>query len=651
MSHKIDFSIGAVQRFIARSRRTRDLWGSSYLLAFLSAHAMRGMKEAGGKVTRPAVETDRLFLWVSGRREGDPPSIGSLPNHFVVEVERGDARDVAQAGVRAMHEAWQGVCDAVWQEFVAQATTLGRGTIEIWQRQANAFWEVAWTAGPMGQYRNRRNGLPLLARRKQWRNQDRPSEPGDKCTVMPDLQELSGFVQAAGRSETDGQNEFWSDLRNRVGPLNLRDNERLSAIALIKRLFPLVAESALGWTLEATHWQSTVNVAATPWVRKAATTAAQQAEAYAEMVQAVAPEALGPPRVPGRLPHTRLFSQLDANWLHLDCVRDERRCPMSSEDNRSDVHDALEAVQRVRTDSGALGAPPRFYALVLADGDRLGRLVGKLGGETVGSALSHFTTDVRTIVRKHDGVTVYVGGDDVMAMMPAESALRCAQALSQAYRGAFRASFGADRSTIAATLSAAVVFAHIRYPLGQVIETAHQLLDDVAKDANGRDSLVATVLKPSGKNCEWVTTWSRRPRGADGSLSTADVPAIDQLYRLKKHLGEPVGEPGISSGLLYRIRHTLSLLCGWDFWMPGQWGTPANRLDLMHFVRAEVCQSLSRRVRGEDLVQTNMFTSQIVHLLWRSRATPSRLHEGEIGLDALMLARFLANPQEEEGAS
>ena len=651
MIHRIDFSIGPVQRFIARSRRTRDLWGSSYLLAFLSAHAMRGMKEAGGEVTRPAVETDDLFLWVSGRREGDPPDIGSLPNHFVVEVERGDAGNVARAGVRAMHEAWQGVCDAVWEKFVAQAAVVGRGTKEIWQRQTDAFWEVAWTAGPMGgQSRNRRDELPLLVRRKQWRNQDRPSEPGDKCTVMPDLQELSGFVQAAGRSETDGQKKFWSDLRDRVGLLNLRQNERLSAIALIKRLFPLVSKSALGWKLETTHWRSTVAVAATPWVRKAAIAAARQAEAYAERVQAVAPESLGPPRVPGRLPHTRLLSQLDANWLHLDCVRDERRCPMSSEDSRSEVHDALQVLQRVPTDSGALGTPPKFYALVLADGDRLGRLVGKLGGETVGPALSHFTTEVRTIVREYDGVTVYAGGDDVMAMLPSESALRCAQALSQAYRSAFRGSFGADRSTIAATLSAAVVFAHIRYPLGRVIETAHQLLDDVAKDANGRDSLVATVLKPSGKNCEWVTTWSRRPRGADGSPSTADVPAIDQLYRLKEHLGDPVGEPGISSGLLYRIRHTLSLLCGWDFWMPGQWGTPANHLDLMPFVRAEVCQSLSKRVGGEDLEQAYRFTRQIVRLLWRSRATPSRQREDEIGLDALMLARFLANPQEEEGA-
>ena len=33
---RLDISIGPVQGFVSQSRRTRDLWGSSYLLSFLS---------------------------------------------------------------------------------------------------------------------------------------------------------------------------------------------------------------------------------------------------------------------------------------------------------------------------------------------------------------------------------------------------------------------------------------------------------------------------------------------------------------------------------------------------------------------------------------------------------------------------------------
>ena len=73
MTTRIDISIGPVQGFVAQSRRIRDLWGSSYLLAFLSAHAMRGAQQAGSEITQPMVNDDPLFRWVSGKREGRPP--------------------------------------------------------------------------------------------------------------------------------------------------------------------------------------------------------------------------------------------------------------------------------------------------------------------------------------------------------------------------------------------------------------------------------------------------------------------------------------------------------------------------------------------------------------------------------------------------
>ena len=84
---RLDISIGPVQGFVAQSRRTRDLWGSSYLLSFLVAHAMRGARISGGKIIQPVVDEDPLYRWVSGQRDGNVPQLGSLPNHFVVEVE------------------------------------------------------------------------------------------------------------------------------------------------------------------------------------------------------------------------------------------------------------------------------------------------------------------------------------------------------------------------------------------------------------------------------------------------------------------------------------------------------------------------------------------------------------------------------------
>ncbi|HQD19097.1 MAG TPA: type III-B CRISPR-associated protein Cas10/Cmr2, partial [Bacillota bacterium] len=75
MSAYIDYSIGPVQIFVAQSRRTRDLWGSSYLLSVLAGYAMLGAIRAGGQIVRPKVDQDPLFMCISGRRHGSAPAV------------------------------------------------------------------------------------------------------------------------------------------------------------------------------------------------------------------------------------------------------------------------------------------------------------------------------------------------------------------------------------------------------------------------------------------------------------------------------------------------------------------------------------------------------------------------------------------------
>ena len=491
MTQRLDISIGPVQGFVAQSRRTRDLWGSSYLLSFLSAHAMRGSADAGGRIVQPVVDDDQLYRWVSAVRAGDPPRgtpprIGSLPNHFIVEVDAKPA-EVADFAIRALEAAWQRVCDAVWKKFVGHACPEGDGVRDIWNRQVGSFWEVTWTAGKSAAEGG------LLARRKHWRSHRPPDEPGDKCTVMHDLQEISGYVRSAGAAGRTRQEGFWERVRERTGRLDLRDNERLCAVAFVKRLFPKVAVEALRWEVERWRWPSTVHVGARPWLRRVETATPQQARAYAEAVKGVAPSGVvterGPASAGSKNTRTGGFPQLDANYYHREAVKNERLCPLKEGAPgaaRDELDRLLKAIYDSEDASGRrIGPPPSFYAMLLADGDRLGKLLGKLGGQRVGQALANFTQGVPEIVREHDGETIYASGDDVLAMLPVPGALSCAGSLSDSYKSAF----SAFEEAPGATLSAAVVFAHVRLPLGAVIREAHRLLDEVAKDGNGRNSL------------------------------------------------------------------------------------------------------------------------------------------------------------------
>lgn len=641
MTSRLDVAIGPVQGFVAQSRRTRDLWGSSFLLSFLSAHAMRGAQEAGGRIVRPVVESDPLFRWVTGSREGVAPRIGSLPNLFVLEVD-GQVSSVAQAAIHALEIAWKQVCAAVWARFVEHAQAAGDGTQETWDRQVRGLWEVMWTAGEA-------TAGSALTRRKHWRTHRHADEPGDKCTVMHDFQELSGFVRAASRAQREQQDAFWRRVRERTGPLDLREDERLCAVALVKRLFPRVAPQALGWDVDTSHWPSTVYVAAVPWIQRASRVAPEQARAYAEAVVRHAPSGALAERLPSfaGLDHAEGgdFQRLDANYLHRAFVQDERLCPLG-EDASPDVRAELVRLLRdlettAPSGESALGSPPTFYALLLADGDRLGGLVGSLGAERVGAALSAFTASVPATVARHQGVTVYAGGDDVLAMLPVSSALACASALSEGYRAAFEE--GGTKAE--ATLSAAVVLAHVRLPLGAVIGQAHRLLDDVAKEANGRDSLAVGLLKRGGLHCQWVTTWDRHVPGGGARRST------DLLATLAGRLEQPATEPGLSSGLLYRIRDTLSLLCGWPRWTPGAWGVLPADLDVRAFLRAEVLRSLIDAPADAASGGADELADLLVSLLGPSRArndSAERPRSAEGGVDAYLLARFLAQPPSEE---
>lgn len=654
MTTLLDISIGPVQGFVAQSRRTRDLWGSSYLLSFLAAHAMRGAREAGGRIVRPDVRDDRLFAWVDGRRNGEPPRIGTVPNHFVVELD-GDAQaaaTVAEAAAKSLDTAWQVAHSAVRLRFMRESEPLGDGTSTIWDRQVAGFWEVQWTAGEM------RSEAGLLARRKHWRSHWPPDEPGDKCTVMPDYQELSGHVRARGGGSGQLQDDFWAAMRRHSNLLDLREDERLCAIALVKRLFPRIDEQSLGWEVDTAHWPSTAYVAAVPWIRVAAVAAPVQAHAYASAVRSRTQAAVAeqnPPFAQLTVPQAGYFTKLDANLYHRGFLADPRLCPIKGDEDgriRRELTEQLRAIHGATTEAGtAIGAPPVFYALLLADGDHLGRMVGRLGGERVGRALSAFTAAVPGLVAESDGVTIYAGGDDVLAMLPVPQALSCADALARSYVE----SFAATAPDAGATLSAAVVFAHIRLPLSTVIAEAHRLLDEVAKDENGRASLAAAVLKRGGLHCQWVSTWQRPDAGG------ATIGAVYQIQQMVDRLGSAATEPGLSSSLLFRIRETLGLLCGWPRWAPGVGGILPSGMDLRAFLRAEILRSLpgdadaDKQARADalaGLVQANLRPSR--RATGASGGVSDAMDEAgasaqEVGVDGLLVARFLLSGGREEG--
>lgn len=686
---QLDIAIGPVQGFVAQSRRTRDLWGSSYLLSYLSARAALGVERAGGKVVRPKLAGDPLYQWIErqeqvGAAAGSPPPIGSVPNHFVAVCKSVDeGRNAAQAAIAELERAWRQICEAVWDTFVADASHLGVDVEAIWHRQTAQYWEVTWTISEEKQEQS------SYARRKLWRTHVLPDEPGDKCMVIPDLQELSGYVRAKGADEARAQDRFWEAIRKQAGVLNLPPGDRLSAVALVKRLFADVSEKAIGGRLNVSNWPSTVYVAAVPWIQRVLEHVPHQAREYSEIVTNVAPKGAFATAAPIVVAPSGIdtggFERLDGNFFHRDWVINKRQCILTTSDAESDAKvrkelcERLQGIARVKGDDDKpIGYPSLFYTLLLADGDLLRDLLAAYGGTHVSEALQRFSQEVPRIVERHLGKVVYAGGDDVLAMLPVATALDCARDLAKVYRASFDSavdSAGQDASA-EPTLSMALLFTHARVPLKTALDEARHLLDDVAKDGNGRDSLAVGIMKRGGLHAQWVLTWRRRRFAEERCID-----ATEALQTLSSYFNRN-GGARLASSLVYRVRQTLAFLCGWPEWSPGSWGRPLKDLDIVGFLKAEVINSLSH-ILSVDNAEIDRWSDELLQAMLdvmtpslRQRkatsmpsdsggevlsgeelhgkrdpdfGTPStEMSEMLIGVDGLLVARFLASQGDEE---
>jgi len=645
----LQFSLGPVQGFISQARRTRDLWSGSYILSYLSARAMKGIIGCRGKIIVPKVweddgKRDLLLAWVMGERTGESPRIGTIPNRFQAWAE--NPKEAAKAAEVQIREGWKGIESAVWEEYVSGVAANYQDTKDIWDRQVKDFWEIYWTVGNLENIEARKNWRT----KPSWHSKLPELEIGDHCTVMGEWQELSGFTRSKGRAERSKQDKFWERLRNTrgVGRLDFGDDERLCSIAMIKRMFPKVAKKAIGWNIEADRWPSTVYVSALPWLRDIEKRNIKLARSYADLVlKATDPRAVrregvweqvGGPENPDLIN----FLELDGNFYFNSSVENQRHTPLKDtpigwsskepENVRVIRKGLIDHLGRLNKEVGSKPSP--FYGMLLMDGDSMGELIVN-HGEEVSIALAEFSSQVDSKVKEHGGVTVYAGGDDVLAMLPVTNAIACAVELSECFEDAFKKAFEniepADHRP-RGTISSGIVMAHGRYPLRSVLQEAHRILDDVAKEENGRESLAVGVMKGGGRYCLWAGTWPSLKRG---EITVLDKLA-DALSGEDKHF---------STSFFFRVREILTLLSPQPFWQPGCYIRMTEEFqedDILDLLTAEYLKS-----KGGD-VSVDVARLRVADLLsasyrcFRNRAFEHVTDKRCLSADGAMLVKFLA---------
>lgn len=618
------FSIGPVQGFVSQARRTRDLWAGSFLLSWLAGQAVAEVRRQGGDIVFPAVgdrnqPTDPLIAAIEGKNYRNP-SIGSLPNRFKAAVPEDFDADKITAAVQRV---WGTLAEAVWIAFVDPVAGKGGGTRAIWDRQVEGFWEMLWVLDDDDPADG--SDAAWLEARKNWRAHWPVPEGGDHCALMGDFQELSGFVRT---QEKGKQDTFWKALKQNVGNLELRDNERLCAIALVKRLFPRLPkhelERAIGWIPGGKpetigNWPSTAYMAAIPWLQTFVGDTARIDKLHDYKNDIV--DAAGNAVHGERSTHIKSLKPLgDPVWLdgnfflptalaNADDTPLGDTPPAKDESVRATLSGKLKALQEDHP------AQP-YYAVLMLDGDSLGKHLRTGDPSAISQALGDFSGKVAEIVENHDGVPLYAGGDDVLALLAYGRALDCAVALREAYGKAF--------NDTAFTASVAVVFPHFHLPLREVLVEAHRLLDEVAKDGNGRDSLALSWFKASGKAAEWVACWQ----------DEQDRKPVQHL----RDLTARVQEDDFGTGFFYKLTARYP-------WIGETTEHSISPEHIQRLLQAEYVKTRERKTSladAENAVRTLLAASRICR---RNNAGGFVSDHPRLQLDALRLARLLAGKE------
>ncbi len=397
----------------------------------------------------------------------------------------------------------------------------------------------------------------------------KPAEPsGFKCT-------LCGEHLAIGGESEQFMKELWEKIHREL-PGYLRENERLCAVCLVKRFYPkFLRELELFEKIDSivpkTESVSEVAMckstkAGIAWkdiydylrdeknldeiLSDVATEKYENLKAKLKELKSLIKKLIV--NVEEQLKKQRYYSDdflrnlhksFSNEILYIENLRDAKSLLDTlgfrtldsvniDESLLSEVRDKLSEISRLIEEE-----PPKYYAILVMDGDEIGKLLSgdkllatasylhpevlkKVGDDlkvkaenvkrlvtpaahaAISKAVMNFAVNhVFKIVESNGGTLIYAGGDDVLALLPVDTALNAAIELADA----FSKSWNGWKILPGGTISAGILIVHYKHPLYDALDKARSLLEK-AKNL-GRNAIAIGLLKRSGSYYEAVANY------------------------------------------------------------------------------------------------------------------------------------------------
>jgi CRISPR-associated protein Cmr2 len=540
-------SIGPVQDFIASARRTGDLQFGSWLLSELA--------KAAAKSIAADNHLERLIFPA-------PTSIADLE-------DTGTLLNVANKIVAIIDDSPQTVGDAVQTAIntrllnIQQRSFQGMGPIddEKANKQIKDLVEYFWVAVPYNTqtqaYVDVRHTLEaIMAARKNTRdfskvewgsNMLKSSIDGQLESVIPDKKYYQHGDSAVDREKKS--KALYIDYEAKPA-------ERLSGVDLLKRRGRPVI---LGAPVES--FPSTSHMATLPFLARLdllpKTVLPKIQIIWNTYISTLEKIALSPDleQIPYTFSPHAILGKYEGSLLFEERLVEVVDVTPNNESQLQAVKKALQAFYREVDTVLGKARPSPYYAILLADGDRMGKVIDNQkdaeGHLRLSQALDGFADSVqRSIVKNNQGALIYAGGDDVLAFVPVHTVLACARELHQKFDEKLH-SF-TDAQNQKPTLSVGIAIVHHLDSLQDSLSLA-RAAEKKAKNVKGKNGLqdknglAVTVSKRGGIDYSVVGQWGEIGEDLETIKREGIDTHIDQLVPF-------CVDDSIPDGMAYELR-------------------------------------------------------------------------------------------------
>ena len=472
--------IGPVQGFIASARRTRDLWMGSHLLSEISKAAAREINKKNGKLIFPALIDEKQNLHKDRLDASYKPDAFNVANIVRAILTVSDPEELTKLN----NDIQTAACNE-WKTRYADKARKAfdkiPGAIEddIWKAQVKDVIEfyAAWV--PLnGDYDTaQKRVMRIFGSRKALRNFD-PSPATDDKKWQVDKSSLDGSRE----SVLNPLARFPRDLALRM---RLGQNEHLCAVGVTKRV---------GGDDRAQPFPSVVRVALDPWIRGIVSSGNEDANDLLRQIAVQCDTTNSFSSGTGERNGKKFYKDFpfDGQVLFKSRLEELKTDPMTDDEDLKKITNIGKLADRLRSSKsvrGTFGDPNPYYAILVADGDRMGKVISHIKTperhQLFSAQLAKFAGEARTIVENdtHHGVMVFAGGEDILAFLPVDTCIAAARALHEKFCELLQGKNFTDDEGKPATLSVGIAIGHSKDPLEDILQYGH----DAERDAKDPD--------------------------------------------------------------------------------------------------------------------------------------------------------------------